>query len=119
MFGRERAYRERLADLARLVPCESALNVGCGTGSLAIALRNNWDRAAAFTAWTHQALSAREIEILEHVSRGRTNKDIGSERFISEASVKTHLLHIFAKLDVQDRTQAVTVLDRAILRPDV
>jgi DNA-binding NarL/FixJ family response regulator len=68
----------------------------------------------------HDALSAREIEILEHVARGRTNKDIGSALFISEATVKTHLLHIFAKLDVQARTQAVTVaLDRGILRLDV
>jgi DNA-binding NarL/FixJ family response regulator len=64
-----------------------------------------------------EALSAREIEILEHVARGRTNKEIAAALFISEATVKTHLLHIFAKLDVQDRTQAVTVaLDRGILR---
>ena len=65
----------------------------------------------------HEALSAREIEILEHVAQGRTNKEIAAALFISEATVKTHLLHIFAKLDVQDRTQAVTVaLDRGILR---
>jgi DNA-binding NarL/FixJ family response regulator len=65
------------------------------------------------------ALSAREIEILEHVARGRTNKEIAATLFISEATVKTHLLHIFAKLDVQDRTRAVTVaLDRGILRLD-
>jgi DNA-binding NarL/FixJ family response regulator len=64
-----------------------------------------------------EALSAREIEILEHVARGRTNKEIAAALFISEATVKTHLLHIFAKLDVQDRTQAVTVaLDRGVLR---
>lgn len=64
-----------------------------------------------------EALSAREIEILDHVARGRTNKEIAAVLFISEATVKTHLLHIFAKLDVQDRTQAVTVaLDRGILR---
>jgi len=67
----------------------------------------------------HEALSAREIEILAHVARGRTNKDIGAALFISEATVKTHLLHIFAKLEVQDRTQAVTVaLDRGMLRLD-
>ena len=66
-----------------------------------------------------ETLSAREIEILEHVARGRTNREIGAALFISEATVKTHLLHIFAKLDVQDRTQAVTVaLDRGILRLD-
>jgi len=65
----------------------------------------------------HEALSAREIEILEHVARGRTNKEIAAALFVSDATVKTHLLHIFAKLDVQDRTQAVTVaLDRGILR---
>src|SRR5262245_30673593 len=65
----------------------------------------------------HETLSAREIEILEHVARGQTNKEVGAALFISEATVKTHLLHIFAKLDVQDRTQAVTVaLDRGILR---
>jgi DNA-binding NarL/FixJ family response regulator len=64
-----------------------------------------------------EALSAREIEILEHVARGRTNKEIAAVLFISEATVKTHLLHIFAKLDVQDRTQAVTAaLERGILR---
>jgi DNA-binding NarL/FixJ family response regulator len=67
----------------------------------------------------HEALSAREIEILQRVARGRTNKEIAIALFISEATVKTHLLHIFAKLDVQDRTQAVTVaLDRGILRLD-
>jgi DNA-binding NarL/FixJ family response regulator len=65
------------------------------------------------------ALSAREVEILAHVARGRTNKEIGAALFISEATVKTHLLHIFAKLEVQDRTQAVTVaLDRGLLRLD-
>jgi len=68
----------------------------------------------------HEALSAREIEILAHVARGGTNKAIGTALFISEATVKTHLLHIFAKLEVQDRTQAVTVaLDRGLLRLDV
>jgi DNA-binding NarL/FixJ family response regulator len=67
----------------------------------------------------HEALSAREIEILQHVARGRTNKEIAAALFISEATVKTHLLHIFGKLDVQDRTQAVTVaLERGVLRLD-
>jgi DNA-binding NarL/FixJ family response regulator len=67
----------------------------------------------------HEALSAREIEILQHVARGRTNKEIAAALFISEATVKTHLLHIFGKLDAQDRTQAVTVaLERGVLRLD-
>ncbi|MBV1850052.1 response regulator [Catellatospora tritici] len=53
-------------------------------------------------------LSAREAEVLRLVARGLTNGDIGRELFISEATVKTHLLRIFTKLDVADRTAAVT-----------
>jgi DNA-binding NarL/FixJ family response regulator len=66
-----------------------------------------------------EALTTREIEILEQVARGRSNREIGAALFISEATVKTHLLHIFAKLAVQDRTEAVTVaLHRGIFRLD-
>lgn len=54
------------------------------------------------------ALSAREAEVLRLVARGSTNADIGRRLFISEATVKTHLLRVFNKLDVADRTAAVT-----------
>jgi DNA-binding NarL/FixJ family response regulator len=54
------------------------------------------------------ALSAREVEVLRLVGRGLTNADIGRELFISEATVKTHLLRMFHKLGVSDRTAAVT-----------
>lgn len=54
------------------------------------------------------ALSAREVQVLRLVAAGRTNADIGRELFISEATVKTHLLRVFNKLDVADRTAAVT-----------
>jgi DNA-binding NarL/FixJ family response regulator len=53
-------------------------------------------------------LSAREVQVLRLVAQGRTNSDIGRELFISEATVKTHLLRVFNKLDVADRTAAVT-----------
>lgn len=53
-------------------------------------------------------LSPREVEVLRLVARGLSNADIGRELFISEATVKTHLLRTFAKLDVSDRTAAVT-----------
>lgn len=63
------------------------------------------------------ALSARELEVLTRVARGTINKIIARDLRISEATVKTHLLHIFAKLGVDDRTAAVTVaLERGILR---
>ncbi|MGH3375253.1 MAG: response regulator [Actinoallomurus sp.] len=61
-------------------------------------------------------LSRREIEVLRLVARGRTNAEIGRELLISEATVKTHLLRTFGKLNVSDRTAAVTsALERGIL----
>jgi DNA-binding NarL/FixJ family response regulator len=64
-----------------------------------------------------EALSPRELEILQAVARGLSNKDIGRRLFVSEATVKTHLLRIFGKLGVDDRTAAVTVaLERGIIR---
>ncbi|GGS74739.1 response regulator [Nonomuraea spiralis] len=53
------------------------------------------------------ALSGRELEVLRLVARGATNREAAAELFISEASVKTHLLHAYAKLDVRDRAAAV------------
>ncbi|MFI7128532.1 response regulator [Nonomuraea sp. NPDC050153] len=52
-------------------------------------------------------LSPRELEVLRLVAGGATNKEAAASLFISEASVKTHLLHIYAKLDVRDRASAV------------
>jgi DNA-binding NarL/FixJ family response regulator len=61
-------------------------------------------------------LSAREIEVLTHVARGSSNKQIARHLHISEATVKSHLIHIFSKLDVTDRTAAVMVaLERGLL----
>jgi len=66
-----------------------------------------------------EALSTREIEVLLEVAGGLSNKEVGRSLHISEATVKTHLLHIFAKLGVEDRTAAVTVaLARGIIRLD-
>jgi DNA-binding NarL/FixJ family response regulator len=62
-------------------------------------------------------LSEREINILGLVSEGLTNKQIGGQLHISEATVKTHLIHIFAKLHVSDRAAAVrTAIERGILQ---
>jgi len=57
----------------------------------------------------HDQLTPREIEVLGLVGRGLSNGDVARELFIGEATVKTHLLRIFDKLDVDDRTRAVTV----------
>jgi DNA-binding NarL/FixJ family response regulator len=53
-------------------------------------------------------LSARESEVLGLVSQGLSNPSIAKQLFLSEATVKTHLLHAFEKLEVSDRTRAVT-----------
>ena len=55
-----------------------------------------------------EPLSARETEVLALVARGNTNGEIGRALYISEATVKTHLLRAFGKLGVSDRTAAVT-----------
>lgn len=52
-------------------------------------------------------LSQREAEVLALVAAGKSNREIGRELFLSEATVKSHLVHIFAKLDVTSRTAAV------------
>ncbi|MYT69528.1 response regulator [Streptomyces sp. cg28] len=63
-----------------------------------------------------ETLSAREREVLVLVARGTSNKEIARELFISEATVKTHLTHIYGKLGVKDRAAAVAVAyDRKIL----
>jgi DNA-binding NarL/FixJ family response regulator len=54
-----------------------------------------------------EPLSQRELEVLELVARGATNREAAAKLFISEATVKTHLLHIYAKLGVSDRAAAV------------
>lgn len=72
---------------------------------------------ARMRAPAEKALSGRELEILEQVARGLSNQAIGHQLYISEATVKTHLLHIFSKLGVDDRTAAVTAaLERGIIR---
>ena len=64
-----------------------------------------------------ESLSARETAVLAAAARGLTNAQIGRELFISEATVKTHLLRAYAKLGVSSRTAAVTKAIEAGLLP--
>ena len=64
-----------------------------------------------------KTLSTRELEVLTLVAQGASNKEIARALYLSEATVKSHLLHLFSKLEVSDRTAAVTVaLERKLLR---
>lgn len=63
-------------------------------------------------------LSDRELEVLALVAKGRSNREIAAELFIGEATVKTHLLHVYAKLEVGDRAAAVaSAYERGLLQP--
>jgi len=53
-------------------------------------------------------LTSREMEVLELIVRGQSNKEIGASLRISEATVKSHINNILSKLGVTDRTQAAT-----------
>ncbi|MCW2917350.1 MAG: two-component system response regulator [Actinomycetia bacterium] len=65
-----------------------------------------------------EPLSPRELEVLALVARGASNREAAARLFISEATVKTHLLHIYAKLDVKDRAAAVGMaFERGLLTP--
>lgn len=53
-------------------------------------------------------LSPRELDVLRQVAKGRSNREVAKKLFLSEATVKTHLVHVFDKLGVDSRTGAVT-----------
>jgi DNA-binding NarL/FixJ family response regulator len=65
---------------------------------------------------TAEALSSREIDVLTLVAKGASNRQIADQLFVTEATVKTHLIHIYSKLNVSDRTSAVTMaLEQGII----
>jgi DNA-binding NarL/FixJ family response regulator len=64
-----------------------------------------------------EALTSREVEILQQVAEGNRNRDIAERFFISEGTVKVHIKHIMEKLGANDRTQAITIaVRRGIIR---
>ena len=64
-------------------------------------------------------LTERELEVFRLIARGLSNAEIGDKLYISETTVKTHITHIFQKLDLRDRVQAVVLAYQAgIIEPD-
>ena len=63
-------------------------------------------------------LTKRELQVLEYIANGRSNKEIGQILFISEHTVKTHVKSILTKLDAIGRTEAIAVgIKRGLIRP--
>jgi DNA-binding NarL/FixJ family response regulator len=63
-------------------------------------------------------LTARELEVLQLIGRGRSNSEIAEELFISEVTVKSHVGHIFTKLHLRDRAAAIVLaFDAGVVAP--
>ena len=84
-----------------------AIRIAAG-GEMALAPRVAEKVTQRLTNSSKNTLSSREIEVLELASQGNPNKAIAKKLFITEATVKSHFVHIFSKLGVTDRTAAVT-----------
>lgn len=97
-------------DLARAVRAAAA-----GEQTMAPALTS---RLVRRVRQPQTALSPREIEVLQLVASGLSNRDIAKRLFLSEATVKSHLVHVFGKLGADSRTAAVaSARERGIIRP--
>lgn len=94
---------ERVAEAVRSVAAGQAV-FDAGIASRVVSGRSNGTGANDLLA---EPLSERELEVLELMTRGLNNRDIGRELWISEPTVKTHVSHILRKLGQNDRTQAV------------
>lgn len=83
---------------------EAVVNTAAGKTTLAPEV------SAALLATMHdpaRSLSERETEILRLLATGKSNRELAKQLFISEATVKTHLVHIYGKLGVENRTSAI------------
>ena len=94
-------YLLKDAPPGELVAAVRAAAVGESALAPAVSSRLRASREAA------DSLTTREAEVLTLVAEGRSNRDIGRALFLSEATVKSHLVHIFTKLGVGSRTAAV------------
>jgi DNA-binding NarL/FixJ family response regulator len=77
------------------------------------------DRTARLTSTDPETLTMRETEVLRHVALGLSNRDIAAALSVSEETVKTHVTHVLAKLNVDNRAQAIVeALKRGLIALD-
>lgn len=100
-----RAYLLKDAPLEELLDCIRKVHAGetCIPPALAAKLASRM---------SGEALTGREIDVLKLLAKGRSNKEIGSDLFISETTVKTHVRSIFGKLNVLSRTEAIAAANK-------
>jgi two-component system NarL family response regulator len=100
-----KAYLLKDAPLEELLSC--IRNVHAGNTCIPPALA-----AKLASRMSGEAMTAREIDVLKLLARGRSNKEIGSDLFVSETTVKSHVRNIFTKLNVLSRTEAIAAASR-------
>ena len=100
-----KAYLLKDAPLEELLTC--IRNVHAGSTCIPPALA-----AKLASRMSGEAMTAREIDVLKLLARGRSNKEIGSDLFVSETTVKSHVRNIFTKLNVLSRTEAIAAASR-------
>jgi DNA-binding NarL/FixJ family response regulator len=99
---------EQLADAVRVVAAGDTLLAPTITRRLVEQYLRR-PRPGAGIATALNSLTDRELDVLRLVARGRSNQQIADTLFLGESTVKTHLTHLFAKLDLRDRAQAVVL----------
>ena len=103
-----------LKDLGRESLIEAIRTVFAGKRYVSESIERQYAERGA-----RQALTAREMEVLELVARGLTNRELASVLRISASTVKNHVNSVLTKLEVADRTEAVSYcLARGIVRPE-
>jgi len=105
-----------LKDTPRDELCRAVLAAHRGASVLAPSVATRLVVQLRNQVQAQDALSDRELEVLSLIAKGETNRGAAARLFISEATVKTHLLHIYAKLEVNDRAAAVArAFERGLL----
>ncbi len=81
-------------------------------------MRSYRNTPAASAEFITDRLSARELDVLTHMARGASNDEIAAALYITPATVKSHIRHIFEKLDVRDRPAAIVLaFDHGVVAP--